>query len=142
MSNNGQVASPVPSELDVMLDLYAEDGDREAIRKAYYGLAHGDPSTFPVQFSVLLTAHAQALKAYRRPDLDIQKAQVDVARLTQAVDKLSLRCESVSQTIAIVESLTRNRLRWAIAIAFASGVLMIPVLDVLLGWLRALAFPQ
>jgi len=34
MSNNGQVASPVPSELNVMLDLYAEEQDREAIRKA------------------------------------------------------------------------------------------------------------
>jgi hypothetical protein len=55
---------------------------------------------------VLLTAHAQALKAYHRPDLDIQKAQVDVSRLIVAVDKLTTRCESVSQTIAIVESLT------------------------------------
>jgi len=139
MSDNGQAMSPVPSELNVMLDLYSEQGDREAIRKAYYGLANGDPRTFPVQFSVLLTAHAQALKAYQRPDLDIQKAQIDVARLTQAVDKLTSRCESVSQTIAIVESLTRNRLRCAIAIAFACGVLMVPVLDVLLRWFRAMA---
>ena len=139
MSDNSQAMSPVPSELNVMLDLYSEQGDREAIRKAYYGLANGDPRTFPVQFSVLLTAHAQALKAYQRPDLDIQKAQIDVARLTQAVDKLTSRCESVSQTIAIVESLTRNRLRWAIAIAFACGVLMVPVLDVLLRWFRAVA---
>jgi len=142
MSDTGQAMSAVPSELNVMLDLYAEEGDREAIRNAYHGLAHGDPNTFAVQFSVLLTAHAQALKAYQRPDLDIQKAQVDVARLTQAVDKLTSRCESVSQTIAIVESLTRNRLRWAIAIAFAGGVLMIPVLDLLLGWFRALALWQ
>jgi hypothetical protein len=142
VSDNGQITSVVPPELRVLLDLYAEEGDREAIRKAYYGIGHGDPSTFAVQFSVLLTAHAQALKAYQRPDLDIQKAQVDVVRLTQAVDKLTSRCENVSQTIAIVESLTRNRLRWAIVIAFAGGVLMIPVLDVLLGWLRALALPQ
>jgi hypothetical protein len=78
MSENGQTDRPVPSELSVMLDLYSDEGDRDAIRKAYFGLAHGDPSTFAVQFSVLLTAHAQALKAYRRPDLGIQKAQVDV----------------------------------------------------------------
>ena len=73
MSSNGQDDAAVPSELNVMLDLYSDEGDRDAIRKAYYGLAAGDPKTFPVQFSVLLAAHAQALKAYRRPDLDIRK---------------------------------------------------------------------
>jgi hypothetical protein len=87
---------------------------------------------------VLLTAHARALKAYQRPDLDIQKAQVDVSRLMVAVDKLATRCESVSQTIAIVESLTRKRLRWAMTIAFGVGVIIIPVLNVFIGWLREL----
>jgi hypothetical protein len=113
MTNNGQVDAAVPSELNVLLDLYPNEGDRNAILKAYYGLAHGDPNTFPMQFAVLLTAHAQALKAYQRPDLDIQKAQVDVSRLIVAVDKLAARCEGISQTIAIVESLTRKRLHWA-----------------------------
>jgi hypothetical protein len=111
MSSKGQTDAAVPSELNVMLDLYCDEEDRNAIRKAYYGLAAGDPKTFPVQFSVLLAAHAQALKAYQRPDLDIRKAQVDVSRLTAAVDMLTKRCESVSQTITIVESLTRTRLR-------------------------------
>ena len=138
MINNGQADAAIPSELNVMLDLYADEGDRNAIRKAYYGLAHGDPNTFPMQFAVLLTAHAQALKAYQRPDLDIQKAQVDVSRLIVAVDRLTSRCETVSQTIAIVESLTRKRLRWAIGMAFGAGVLTIPLLDVFVGWLHAL----
>ena len=138
MSENGQTDRPVPPELSVMLDLYADEGDRDAIRRAYFGLAHGDPSTFAVQFSVLLTAHAQALKAYQRPDLDIQKAQVDVSRLTAAVDKLTARCAHVSEIITIVESLTRKRLRWALTIAFSAGVLIIPVLDVLIGSLHGL----
>ena len=138
MSENGQTDRPVPAELRVMLDLYDEEGDRDAIRKAYFGLAHGDPSTFAVQFSVLLTAHAQALKAYQRSDLDIQKAQVDVSRLIAAVDKLTVRCGHVSQTIQIIESLTRNRLRWALTIAFSAGILIIPVLDVLTRSLRGL----
>ncbi len=138
MSSNGQADAAVPSELNVMLDLYSDEEDRNAIRKAYHDLAHGDAKTFPVQFSVLLTAHAQALKAYQRPDLDIRKAQVDVSRLTAAVDSLTKRCESVSQTIAIVESLTRTRLRWAITIAFGVGVVTIPVLDVFVGWLCGL----
>src|SRR6202011_3765712 len=104
MTSNGQDDASVPSELHVLLDLYSDEGDRDAIREAYYGLAAGDSKTFPVQFSVLLAAHAQPLKAYRRPDLDLRKAQVDVSRLTAAVDTLTKRCENVSQTIAIVES--------------------------------------
>ena len=138
MSENGQTDRPVPPELSVMLDLYADEGDRDAIRRAYFGLAHGDPSTFAVQFSVLLAAHTQALKAYQRSDLDIQKAQVDVSRLIAAFDKLTARCAHVSEIIAIVESLTRKRLRWALTIAFSAGVLIIPVLDVLIGSLRGL----
>jgi hypothetical protein len=138
MSSNCQADAAVPSELNVMLDLYPDEGDRDAIREAYYGLAAGDPKTFPVQFSVLLAAHAQALKAYRRPDLDLRKAQVDVSRLATAVDALTKQCESVSQTIAIVESLTRTRLRWALGIAFSVGVVTIPVLDVFLSWLSGL----
>jgi hypothetical protein len=138
MSSNGQDDASVPSELNVLLDLYSDEGDRDAIRKAYYGLAAGDSKTFPVQFSVLLAAHAQALKAYRRPDLDLRKAQVDVSRLATAVDALTKQCESVSQTIAIVESLTRTRLRWALGIAFSVGVVTIPALDVFLSWLSGL----
>src|SRR6516164_4524528 len=103
MNTNGQADAAAPSELSVMLDLYSEEADRNAIRKAYFGLAHGDPGTFAVQFAVLLTAHAQALKAHRRPDPDIQKAQVDISLLIAAVDKLTARCENVSETISIVE---------------------------------------
>jgi hypothetical protein len=138
MSGNGQSHDAVHSALNVMLDLYSEEGDRDAIRKAYFGLAAGDPKTFPVQFSVLLTAHAQALKAYQRPDLDIRKAQVDVSRLTAAVDSLTKRCEGVSQTVAIVESLTRTRLRWALTIAFGAGLVTMPVFEVSVSWLRRL----
>jgi hypothetical protein len=59
-----------------------------------------------------------------------------VSRLVAAVDKLTARCENVLQTIQIVESLTRKRLRWALTIAFSAGILIIPVLDVLIGSLR------
>jgi hypothetical protein len=138
MSSKGQTDAAVPSELNVMLDLYCDEEDRNAIRNAYYGLAAGDPKTFPVQFSVLLAAHAQAMKAYQRPDLDILKAQANVSRLATAVDALTKRCEGVSQTIAIVEGLTRARLRWALGIAFGIGVVTIPVLDVFISWLSGL----
>ncbi len=47
MSSNGQADDAVPSELNVMLDLYADEGDRDAIRKAYYGLAARRSKDFP-----------------------------------------------------------------------------------------------
>jgi hypothetical protein len=39
MSENGQTVRPVPPELSVMLDLYADEGDRDAIRRAYFRLS-------------------------------------------------------------------------------------------------------
>jgi hypothetical protein len=60
MSSNGQADAAVPSELNVMLDLYSDEEDRNAIRKAYHDLAHGDPKTFPVQFAASKCPRASA----------------------------------------------------------------------------------
>src|ERR1700675_1468126 len=83
MSRNGQADAAVPSELNVLLDLYSDEEDRNAIHKAHHDSAHGDPKTFPVQFAVLLTDLAHALKVYQRPDPDIRKAQVDVRKFSR-----------------------------------------------------------
>jgi hypothetical protein len=65
MSSNGERdGSVVPSELSILTDLYNDEADRDAIRRAYYKSASGDPETYPVQFAVLLTANAQLLKSY------------------------------------------------------------------------------
>jgi hypothetical protein len=60
MSENGQTDRLVPPELSVMLDLYADEGDRDAIRRAYFGLAHGDPSTFRSIFRSVNSARSSA----------------------------------------------------------------------------------
>jgi|SRR5271165_27517 len=120
-------------QLDVMLDLYPGEGERNAIRQAYSNLAEGDPNTFPVQFAVLLAAHTQALKVYHRPDLDIQKAQVGVSRLINAVNKLTERCDDVAQTMDIVAGLSAKQLRWWLAAAYIAGVVTLPLFNAL--WL-------
>src|SRR5262245_13495639 len=46
-----------------MLAGCATDAERKAVREAFYTFAQGDPGAFGVQFAVLLTAHARALKS-------------------------------------------------------------------------------
>ena len=48
--------------LDLLLSGVPKEADRKAVTAAYYEFAAGDPKTFPVQFAVLLKAHALALK--------------------------------------------------------------------------------
>jgi hypothetical protein len=48
--------------LDLLLSGVTKEADRKAVTAAYYEFAAGDPNTFPVQFAVLLKAHALALK--------------------------------------------------------------------------------
>jgi negative regulator of replication initiation len=48
--------------LDLLLSGVTKEADRKAVTVAYYEFATGDPNTFPVQFAILLKAHAFALK--------------------------------------------------------------------------------
>ena len=48
--------------LDLLLSGVTKEADRKAVTAAYYEFAAGDPKTFPVQFAVLLKAHALALR--------------------------------------------------------------------------------
>jgi hypothetical protein len=48
--------------LDLLLSGVKDQGQRKQITSAYYAFAAGDPETFPVQFAVLLRAHATSLK--------------------------------------------------------------------------------
>src|SRR5258708_16291690 len=48
--------------LDLLLSGVTKEADRKAVTAAYYEFATGDPKTFPVQFAVLLKAHALALR--------------------------------------------------------------------------------
>ena len=48
--------------LDLLLSGVTKEADRKAITVAYYEFGAGDPKTFPVQFAILLKAHALALR--------------------------------------------------------------------------------
>jgi hypothetical protein len=65
-------------ELDVLLDGFKTQAERDAIRTAYHDFAQSDPRTFPAQFAVLLQAHNRALTnapdRFRRTLADEAKA--------------------------------------------------------------------
>jgi hypothetical protein len=48
--------------LELLLSGVTKEADRKAVTAAYYEFAAGDPNTFPVQFAVLLKAHALAVR--------------------------------------------------------------------------------
>ena len=48
--------------LDFLLAGVRDENQRKLVRSAYFAFASGDPNTFPVQFAVLLKAHALALR--------------------------------------------------------------------------------
>jgi len=53
-----------PSELSILRNQYADQHDRDAVDKAFWHSATGDPETTPVQFAVLVAANAQLMKTY------------------------------------------------------------------------------
>ena len=72
---NGQDDPLIPSELDVILGVFREEAERNAIRKAYYGFSHGDPKTFSVSFSVLLAACTKAMKTFPEANRKVMEAE-------------------------------------------------------------------
>ena len=75
MSENGNTERVIPSELSILRQQYADQNDRDAVDRAYWAHATGDPETFPVHFSVLVAANAELLKAYPgrlKKTLDLQ----------------------------------------------------------------------
>ena len=55
--------SPDSPELEFLLRGCTDDNERNVVRYAFHAFARGDPGGFPIQFAVLLQAHARALKS-------------------------------------------------------------------------------
>ena len=54
---------PDSPELEFLLHGCTDDNERNVVRYAFHAFARGDPGGFPIQFAVLLQAHARALKS-------------------------------------------------------------------------------
>src|SRR6516164_8712722 len=100
-----------PAALEVMLAGCANDGERKAVRDAFYTFAQGDPDAFAVQLAVVLTAHARALKAapeaFRKAGERVSSEVVETIashRLSvkEAAAVLSKEATNVGQQAALV----------------------------------------
>lgn len=89
-------------ELEVMLSGCATDAERKAVRGAFHVFAQGDPGAFGVQFSVLLTAHANALKS--------------------ASERITEERKLIQQTAESMLSISERRIILGLLLAFALGV--------------------
>lgn len=98
MSTNGETSDPlVPSELRILLSQYSNDADRDAVRKAYYHCAAGDPNTAPVEWAVLIAANAQLLVTY--PKYLKKILQIETKKLG---DEISAQQATVKQSATTI----------------------------------------
>jgi hypothetical protein len=95
-------------ELEVMLSGCATEPERKAVREAFHTFAQGDPGAFGVQFSVLLIAHAHALKA--------------------ASERIREERKLVEAAAESMLSISERRIMIGLAIAFLLGIASYPLL--------------
>jgi hypothetical protein len=95
-------------ELEVMLSGCSSDSERKAVREAFHTFAQGDPGAFGVQFSVLLSAHANALKSASERIIEERKL-------------VQLACESIL-------SLSERRIMIGLLLAFLCGMGFYPII--------------
>jgi integrase len=124
LAHNGE------GEIDVLLDGFSDERARAAVLKAYYTFAHGDPSTFPAQFALLLQAHSKALRAgpqaLSRADIEeliralethnqaVLGAVQNCAKQTRRLEKIVLYGLPIA---AIASAMLAGAVRWLIDLA-------------------------
>ena len=127
--NAVQDGSKIPPQLELLLTGISDNGQRMAVVQAYYGLAEGDPNTWPVQFALLIKAHTLAMSRFTQvagstgdrlvsapqsPILDLQPA---VAKIVEAADTLT--------------HLSAERIKWGLLLAWGFGLLSYPLMQFL-----------
>jgi hypothetical protein len=121
----------VPPQLELLLAGINDNDQRLAVIQAYYSLAEGDPSTWPVQFALLIKAHTLAMNRLTQvgvavgdppPTPDLQPT---VAKILEAADTLT--------------HLNAERIKWGLLLAWGFGLLSYPLIQVLWNILRQIA---
>jgi hypothetical protein len=125
----------VPPQLELLLAGINDSDQRMAVIQAYYSLAEGDPSTWPVQFALLIKAHTLAMNRLtqagggvgdpppsRIPAPDLQPA---VAKILEAADTLT--------------HISAERIKWGLLLAWGFGLLSYPLIQFLWNIFRQIA---
>ncbi|MGA8654743.1 MAG: hypothetical protein WB586_01215 [Chthoniobacterales bacterium] len=136
------MSEEVPPEFRVLLAGLSDESERMAVVQAYYGLAEGDPNTLPVQLAVLLKAHSLALLKHSEGlDGKLLPGTSPVSDRTshdllKRLQGLQTGIDQVNEGMRMLTSISSNRIKVGLALAYFGGLLSYPVFDALIGWVR------
>jgi hypothetical protein len=125
-----------PPALGVLTDLYVDEADKDLIRSAYYKLAEGDPETFAVQFGVLLTAHAQAMRSIPAR-AEVKELVEAVTAAGEGISRLESRLKALDEATLTFANVQKHQLWQLIGAAALTGALLLAASEWLIEWLRA-----
>lgn len=125
-----------PPELSVLTGLYVDESDKDLIRGAYYKLAAGDPETFAVQFGVLLTAHAQAMRSIPA-GAEIKELVEAVKNAEEGISRLEARLKALDEATSTFANVQKHQLWQLVGVAALSGALLLAASEWLIEWFRA-----
>jgi hypothetical protein len=125
----------IPPQLELLLTGISDDDQRLAVIQAYYSLAEGDPSTWPVQFALLIKAHTLAMNRLTQAGGgmgDPPPSRIPVPDLQPAVAKILETADTLSR-------LSADRIKWGLILAWGFGLLSYPLVQLLWNTLRQIA---
>jgi hypothetical protein len=125
----------IPPQLELLLTGISDNGQRMAVVQAYYGLAEGDPNTWPVQFAVLIKAHTLAMNRLTQVDGGVG----DPPPSTLSVPDLQPAAAKILEAADTLTHLSAERIKWGLLLAWGFGLLSYPLIQFLWTILRQIA---
>ncbi len=125
----------IPPQLQLLLTGISDNGQRMAVVQAYYGLAEGDPDTWPVQFAVLIKAHTLAMNRLTKVDGGVG----DPPPSTISVPDLQPAAAKILEAADTLTHLSAERIKWGLLLAWGFGLLSYPLIQFLWNTLRQIA---
>ena len=135
--SSAQKRPEIPPPLEVLLTGLNDNGQRMAVVQAYYSLAEGDPNTWPVQFAVLVKAHTLAMNRFMPKPAAPQQSRPFPHRRPDVRPSTGGRQDSRSRRHA--HSLSAERIKWGLLLAWGFGLLSYPLIQFLWTTLRQIA---
>jgi hypothetical protein len=125
----------VPPQLELLLAGISDNDQRLAVIQAYYSLAEGDPSTWPVQFALLIKAHTLAMNRLTQ----VGGAVGDPPPSTMPVPDLQPAVAKILETADTLTHLSAERIKWGLLLAWGFGLLSYPLIQFLWNIFRQIA---
>ena len=133
--STAQDGPKIPPQLEVLLMGISDNGQRMAVVQAYYGLAEGDPNTWPVQFAVLIKAHTLAMNRLTQVDGGVG----DPPPSKPPVPDLQPAAAKILEAADTLTHLSAERIKWGLLLAWGFGLLSYPLIQFLWTILRQIA---